>query len=383
MDIHPEAFTSLVQSMVRMYSLKPEWTWERLTGKLIKKFGVKDDEQAFSWFRSHHNDNNESEVEELFAKAFDLACQKLKVPHLDRRIFWSELDKDASGGITFEEFQGNLCFEVENPTVASASFSASYAVENPTAASASFSASYALSNGDSSTNLTADKPRGSISSPKRFSLGSTQNGGGSAPSSGSPPKSPTDDEKTESICSVCGARSAASAEPRQSVSSAASLPALRSQPGGAPSKMRASFSGKLTLSNGPSSPTSGGDGMGGTEANGPPSPTSNGVDAFGGTASSSQNTQNVAAQIADNTSVRSSFSSVTQDPSKAFLQIADNASIRSSISSVARDHERNLSDHYLPKEVQADTSKTVALLLEQNQSLLEEIQRLLKTPSDP
>merc|ERR1712227_1111564 len=124
-----------------MYSLKPEWTWERLTGKLIKKFGVRDDEQAFAWFRGQVECTAESEVEELFAKAFDLACQKLKVPHLDRRIFWSELDKDASGGITFEEFQGKLCFEsAEIPAFASASFTNS--------------ASYALSNGDSSTNLT-------------------------------------------------------------------------------------------------------------------------------------------------------------------------------------------------------------------------------------
>lgn len=107
-EMHPEAFTTLVQTMVRMYSLKPEWTWKDLTFRLIKQFGLETDEDAFMWFRSH---TDATETDDLYAKAFDMALQRLKVPHLDRIIFWSELDTDASGGISFEEFQGKMFFE--------------------------------------------------------------------------------------------------------------------------------------------------------------------------------------------------------------------------------------------------------------------------------
>merc|ERR1712070_585356 len=93
--------------MERMYNLRPELTWKDVTFKLVKKVGIENDHDAFIWFRSH---TEAPEVEDLHAKAFDLACQRLKVPHLDRRIFWSELDKDASGGISFDEFKGKLLF---------------------------------------------------------------------------------------------------------------------------------------------------------------------------------------------------------------------------------------------------------------------------------
>merc|ERR1712232_784194 len=98
-----EAFTTLVQTMVRMYSLKPEATWESITAKLTKKYAVFNDHDAFAWFQEH---DPCADMEELGAKAFDAALAKLKVSHLDRRIFWAELDTDASGGICFEEFQG-------------------------------------------------------------------------------------------------------------------------------------------------------------------------------------------------------------------------------------------------------------------------------------
>merc|ERR1712070_330778 len=106
-DLHPEAFTTLVQTMVRMYKLKPKMTWEDISTKLKKGLGIDDDWGAFDWFRSH---SDVPEAEELYAKAFDLALMRLKVPHLDRRIFWSELDRDAAGGISFEEFKGKLLF---------------------------------------------------------------------------------------------------------------------------------------------------------------------------------------------------------------------------------------------------------------------------------
>jgi CRP-like cAMP-binding protein len=105
---HPEAFTSLVQAMVKMYNLKPDSSWESLAQRMQKKLCIVDDSAAFTWLKSH---DEHPEVDDLYAKAFDLALQKLKVNHLDRRIFWSELDKDASGGISFEEFKGKLNFD--------------------------------------------------------------------------------------------------------------------------------------------------------------------------------------------------------------------------------------------------------------------------------
>lgn len=112
-EMHPEAFTTLVQTMVRIYNLKPEATWSDLSLRLTKKFSIYNDQDAFEWLRSH---DEQPDVEELYAKAFDAALQKLKVAHLDRRIFWSELDRDASGGISFQEFQGKLYFEDAPPT---------------------------------------------------------------------------------------------------------------------------------------------------------------------------------------------------------------------------------------------------------------------------
>lgn len=114
-DMHPEAFTTLVQTMVRMYSLKPEWSWKDLTLKLAKKFGIHNDLDAFVWFRSHLD---AAEGDDLNAKAFDMACRRLNMPHLDRRIFWSQLDKDASGGIDYEEFKGKLKFGDPDDAVA-------------------------------------------------------------------------------------------------------------------------------------------------------------------------------------------------------------------------------------------------------------------------
>lgn len=78
-----------------------------MTVKLFKKFGLDNAVDAFVWFRSH---TDTPEDDDLHAKAFDLALQRLRVAHLDRRIFWSELDKSACGGITYEDFVGKLHF---------------------------------------------------------------------------------------------------------------------------------------------------------------------------------------------------------------------------------------------------------------------------------
>merc|ERR1712028_29840 len=101
----PEAFTSLVQTMVRMFKLRSELSWKDLSVRLTEKFGFKSDLEAFAWFKSHWDNPFEDDLEppELNAKSFDLALQTCKVQHLDRIIFWSEMDKDASGGISYDE----------------------------------------------------------------------------------------------------------------------------------------------------------------------------------------------------------------------------------------------------------------------------------------
>jgi CRP-like cAMP-binding protein len=110
---YPEAFTSLVQTMLKMYKqsgtqkLTPECSWKEMSMKLVKKYDLHSDESAFNWFRGH---DEKSDLDDLTAKAFDKALQRMKIPLLDRRIYWSELDTDASGGISFDEFKGKMYF---------------------------------------------------------------------------------------------------------------------------------------------------------------------------------------------------------------------------------------------------------------------------------
>lgn len=101
-EVHPEAFTTLVQTMVKMYSLKPDTSWQVVSKKMIKKFSLHSCWEAFVWLRGHADSPDDDCLD---AKAFDIALNKLRVTHLDRRIFWSNLDADASGMISFEEFR--------------------------------------------------------------------------------------------------------------------------------------------------------------------------------------------------------------------------------------------------------------------------------------
>jgi len=104
-EVHPEAFTTLVQTMVKMYKLKPDNSWKTVSKKMIKKFGLQSCWEAFVWMRGH-SDSPDDDC--LDAKSFDKALNKMKISHLDRRIFWSELDADASGMISYEEFRNTV-----------------------------------------------------------------------------------------------------------------------------------------------------------------------------------------------------------------------------------------------------------------------------------
>jgi len=137
MEAHPESFTNMVSSMVNMYNLKPNSnSWKQLSAKMAKKFDLDTDEAAFAWFQSQEDLAND-DAQELSARAFDLALQLMNVSQLDRRIFWSELDTDANGGISLQEFKTKFKFSSDGsvgtataggPTKASNAITASIGV---------------------------------------------------------------------------------------------------------------------------------------------------------------------------------------------------------------------------------------------------------------
>jgi len=102
---HPSAFTRLVQSMVHGYKLKASMRWHDVVARMQGKYKFDNVEDAFWWMCSQATDGDE---DELSAKAFDRAMMRLKVPHLDRKIFWAELDMDSNGVVCLEEFADKL-----------------------------------------------------------------------------------------------------------------------------------------------------------------------------------------------------------------------------------------------------------------------------------
>jgi len=102
---HPGAFTTLVQSMVQTFNLKPRLSWGDVIKMLAKKHQFASLDDAFRFFRMHASDvGTDFDEDELSAKAFDETLRRLKVPVLDRKIFWAEMDIDNSGCVTMPEF---------------------------------------------------------------------------------------------------------------------------------------------------------------------------------------------------------------------------------------------------------------------------------------
>jgi CRP-like cAMP-binding protein len=103
----PGAFTRMIQSIVDQFELKPSMKWADVARRMHEKLGFETIEEAFEWFvdpsgMQQHVDD------EMNAKAFDEALRRLKVPELDRKIFWATIDTDNSGFITMDEFRAQL-----------------------------------------------------------------------------------------------------------------------------------------------------------------------------------------------------------------------------------------------------------------------------------
>eukprot|EP00929_Paragymnodinium_shiwhaense_P056800 TRINITY_DN28441_c0_g1_i1.p1 TRINITY_DN28441_c0_g1~~TRINITY_DN28441_c0_g1_i1.p1 ORF type:complete len:1085 (-),score=279.09 TRINITY_DN28441_c0_g1_i1:61-3315(-) len=104
----PKAFTNLVQAMVSQYKLNAETTWLDVTRRCLER-GLRDEHEAFVWFTTFCEQGVEED--EVTAKAFAEGCRRLKVPVLDTKIFWAQLDDDNSGMVDYDEFADKLDFE--------------------------------------------------------------------------------------------------------------------------------------------------------------------------------------------------------------------------------------------------------------------------------
>lgn len=102
----PGAFTTLVQSMIQTFKLKASLNWEAVSTRLADRFSFESIEDAFTWFVDQGGDIHDDD--ELSAKAFEESMRRLKVPELDRKILWAEMDQDHSGFVSKEEFMTKL-----------------------------------------------------------------------------------------------------------------------------------------------------------------------------------------------------------------------------------------------------------------------------------
>jgi len=109
-DEYPEAFTTLVQSMVRVFKLEPSTTWQNVAERLLRRVNLVSTEEAFEWFCEQGNGPDVIVGEEpiLKAKSFEWVLKFLGVNEADRMILWAEMDADNTGQVSRQEFEEKL-----------------------------------------------------------------------------------------------------------------------------------------------------------------------------------------------------------------------------------------------------------------------------------
>lgn len=171
-DEFPEAFTALVQSMVRSFSLKATTAWPDVAAAWSKKVGTKqvgtdELEDCFVWFCQQApvdlnicNANSDDEWEdELSAKAFEIGLKKLHVKEIDRMVLWADLDSDNSGFVSFDEFSARISLDEDWGAGAPGTFQSAGAVK-----------SFTMENGRSFSKRKSFDAIQDRSSPRRSSL---------------------------------------------------------------------------------------------------------------------------------------------------------------------------------------------------------------------
>ncbi|CAJ1434664.1 unnamed protein product [Effrenium voratum] len=118
-DQHPEAFTTLVQSMVRVFKLEPSTTWSNVAVRLLRKVPLATTDEAFDWFcEQGDGDPIGSEEPLLKAKSFEWVLKFLGVNDADRMILWAEMDADNTGHVSRQEFEEKMDIEFAAEKVA-------------------------------------------------------------------------------------------------------------------------------------------------------------------------------------------------------------------------------------------------------------------------
>lgn len=98
-ETHPGSFISLVQSMQQTLHIVPTTTWQKLSLRFAEDFVTTSD--VFEWICE--SGGNEF-CDELWVNDFMAAMTRLHVSAFDAKLLWVEMDKNAAGYVTYDEF---------------------------------------------------------------------------------------------------------------------------------------------------------------------------------------------------------------------------------------------------------------------------------------
>eukprot|EP00746_Dinoflagellata_sp_MGD_P124630 gnl/MRDRNA2_/MRDRNA2_59231_c1_seq1.p1 gnl/MRDRNA2_/MRDRNA2_59231_c1~~gnl/MRDRNA2_/MRDRNA2_59231_c1_seq1.p1 ORF type:complete len:832 (+),score=133.53 gnl/MRDRNA2_/MRDRNA2_59231_c1_seq1:280-2775(+) len=111
---HPSCFVSMILSLKDSCKLTPSLTWQEISDRVASKFQDVHDLMDFVC-------SEEEDDAVVFWSRFQQLMQRMKVPPLDQKLKWAELDQDRVGWIAFEMLEncigGGVMGKVQ-PTVA-------------------------------------------------------------------------------------------------------------------------------------------------------------------------------------------------------------------------------------------------------------------------